>query len=293
MIKPPPVRICFASPFQLLARLQVIFGLSLLSFSHSSTAAPIDNATEVERLIKLGTYGRPPILWFSQSPEINVGSGSKTWTAVSGGRIEARSLDPWGRLNGAFGPTVNASGGAAVSGSTTFNIISPRQGSVIFFCPPGAATKPPMLLFSLADWGDENYFSLRVNGKTASAADWNFTLAVADAGNKNRASQFEFASVAPLEWSFVAITWSEQSGIRVLNYWAGSLSSGELVEGRQDLQPMSDRPGTLIIPGRRSEDKGARPGLAFAGGLLSQFAIYDSALSEDTVKRIYLAAIRR
>jgi hypothetical protein len=256
-------------------------------------ATPADNAMEVERLIAQGSYGQPPVLWFSKGPELNSGSGEPNWRANSGGRLEARGLDPWGRSNLAFGPLETALGGVAISGSTVHTILSPAQGSVLFFCRPGANAKPPMMLFCLGEWGDDYYLSLRINSKTQSARNWNLTLAAADPGNANKASQFEFASIKPNDWFFVAISWSEQSGVRIMNYWAGSLGDGELVEGRQDLSPMSRTPGMLLIGGRRHDRPSALPSLLFAGGLLSQFAVYDSPLADDTAKRIYMAACRR
>lgn len=256
-------------------------------------ASPADNAAEVERLIAQGSYGQPPVLWFAKGPETNSGSGSPNWRANSGGRLEARGLDPWGRGDAAFGPLATAEGAAAVSGSTASNILNPAQGSVLFFCRPGALAQPPMILFCLGEWGDENYFSLRINNKKSAQKNWNLTIAAADPGNVNKASQFEFANIKPNDWFFVAISWSEQGNIRTLNYWAGSLGDGELVEGRQDLNPMSRLPGTLLLCGRRRDRAKTLPNLVFADGLISQFAIYDSALSDDTVKRIYLAASRR
>lgn len=268
-------------------------GIVAVSGAAQLNAAPADTAKEVERLISLGSYGQPPVLWYSKGPEINSGSGDAGWRANSGGRLEARGLDPWGRSDAAFGPLETALGGAAISGSTAHNILSPAQGSVLFFCRPGANAKPPMMLFSLGEWGDDYYLSLRVNSKSQSARNWNLTLASADPGNSNKASQFEFASIKPNDWFFVAISWNEQSGVRIMNYWAGSLGDGELVEGRQDLSPMSRTTGMLVIGGRRQDRPKVQPNLLFAGGLLSQFAIYDSPLADDTVKQIYLAACRR
>ena len=125
-------------------------------------ASAADPAGEVERLIARGAYGRRPVLWFARDPERNLGAGPELFAANSGGRLEARGEDPWGRARAAFGPLDSAAGGVAVAGSTAHAIFSPDEGTVLFFFRPAAARPEPMLLFSRGDWGGDNFFSLRV-----------------------------------------------------------------------------------------------------------------------------------
>lgn len=236
--------------------------------------------------------GKPPLLWFASDPKINLGSGPTVWSAQSGGQFAARGNDPWGRPGAAFGLAPDAKGGVAVSGSTAQSPINPKSGTVLFFCRPGVKSVPPVLLFSRADWGNPNFLSLRIN---AVGNRWELTLAVADARSADKATQANFATLKPGVWTFVALTWQETAGLCQFRYWAGDLESDELTEGEHSTTPLDPAPGIFILGGRRADivaKYGSAP-LLFVDGLMSNFAVYDSALTEETVKRIYLAASRR
>ncbi|MCU0793655.1 MAG: LamG domain-containing protein [Opitutaceae bacterium] len=288
-----------ASSPRLLARALrlTVFGL-VASFplaAFAQTSKPT-SAEQVERLIGSAQLGRPPVLWFGSDPKINLGSGPAGWTADSGGQLAARSPDAWGRQGAAFGLAAEAKGGVAVSGSTTLGPhkgpINPKSGTVLFFFRPGENSAPPMLLFSRADWGNPNYLSLRIN---AVGGRWELTLAVADTRASAKATQANFATLQPGAWTFVALAWQENAGLCRFRYWAGDLATGELTEGEHDTTPLDPTPGIFTIAGRRADNiakYGTAP-LLFSGGLLHHFAIYDDALSEDAVKRIYLAACLR
>lgn len=250
------------------------------------------SAREVEHLLSVANLGKPPTLWFASDPKINLGSGPSVWSAQSGGQLAARGSDPWGRTGAAFGLASDAKGGVAVSGSTTSNPINPKSGTVLFFCRPGENGAPPMLLFSRADWGNPNFFSLRINSV---GSRLELTLAVADPRVSNNALQANFATLTPGAWTFVALTWQQIEDTCHFRYWAGELSKGELTEGELDTPPLDPTPAIFVIAGRRADNiaKYSTAPLLFTGGLLHHFTIYDAALTEDAVKRIYLAASRR
>ena len=250
------------------------------------------DAVGVERLIGQAARGRPPVLWLSTDPEYNRGSGPGEWQANSGGRLVARGTDAWGRTNAAFGLSVDAEGGAALAGSTACSPISPKAGSVVLFFRVDAAATPPQLLFSNSDWGQPNFLSLRIN---AVHGRQELTLGVSDQSVPGKAVQTSFATLAPGSWNFVALVWEEVGGGCLFRLWAGDLESGELTEGERRVPPFSDRPGLFLLAGRRADTVASyrtQP-LLFSGGLYSNIAIFDEALTEDMVKRIYTAATLR
>lgn len=220
-----------------------------------------------------------------------MGSGLKSWLANSGGRLSARGLDPWGRTNSAFGLPPGASGSAVVSGSTARSPINPTSGTALFFCRPGENSHPPMLLFCNADWGQPGYLSLRIN---EIRDKWELTLAVSEPASSSRATQLNFASMAPGVWSFIALTWQQSGDVCTFRYWAGSLSGGELTYGEHEASALKSSNSMFVLGGRRADHSAASklPPLVFDGGLFSHFTLYDTPLPEETVQRIYLAAIR-
>lgn len=257
-----------------------------------ATCAAVGGASETGKLIATANGGRPPILWFESDPAINTGSGPQIWSATSGGQFAARGPGAWGGQNDAFGLAPDARGGAAIAGSTTQNPINPEAGTVLFFCRPGEKARPPMLLFSRADWGNPNYFSLRINQV---GARQELTLAVADARSADKAVQVNLATLTPGTWHFVALSWREADGFCQFRGWAGDLLNGELTEIEHRVPSLSPAPGIFVLGGRRADTAGkyGTAPLLFAGGLFQHFAIYDRALAEDTIKSIYLAATRR
>ncbi len=261
--------------------------LALLSSTRAQTAGE-----KIDLLISEANLGKPPVLWFASDPKINLGTGPKIWAAQSGGQLAARGADAWGRPAAAFGLAGDAKGGVAVSGSTATNVINPKSGAVLLFFRPSENAVPPMMLFSRADWGNPNYLSLRINSV---AAQLELALGVADARSKDKAVQAPLATLTPGAWTFVAVTWREIDGLCRFNYWAGDLASGELTEGGLETTPLDPAPGIFMLAGRRADTiaKYATDPLLFTGGLLQHFALYDEALSEDVVKRIYLAARHR
>lgn len=276
----------FASVFN---RTSIVVLLAALVSSLS--AGPADNAAEVERIIATGARGKAPVLWFAKDAERNLGSGHANWAATSGGRLSERGSDPWGRPNSAFGIAKGATGGAAVSGSKAFSPINPRGGSIVLFCRPSAGAKPPMLLFSNADWGGAGYLSLRINDMNGRLE---LTLAASDPGTSNKARQTSIATLRPGRWSFVALSWQEAGAQCVFRYWAGSLEEQELTYGELEAPAIAESKSMFLIAGRRAEDHGALglPSLAFDGGLISQFAVFDTPLPEEIVQRIFVASMR-
>ncbi|MCU0792965.1 MAG: hypothetical protein MUE42_08985 [Opitutaceae bacterium] len=277
----------FRSPLRRFLRL----ALTLLALHTHLHAGPAENAAEVERIIATGTRGNGPVLWFARDAERNLGSGHSTWAATSGGRLSERGLDPWGRANSAFGLARGAVGGAAVSGSKAYSPINPKGGSIVLFCRPSSGAKPPLLLFSNADWGAAGYLSLRINAVNGRLE---LTLASSDPGTTNKARQTSFATLYPGRWSFVALSWQEAGSQCVFRYWAGSLDEQELTYGELEAPPIAESKSMFLIAGRRADDQGALglPSLAFEGGLISQFAVFDTPLSEDVVQRLFVASTR-
>ena len=269
----------------------VAFG-TYSSATAQTTKAKLDAAQEVENLISTAHYGKPPLLWLASDPKNNKGSGSPTMSAQSGGQLAARGSDPWNRPDAAFGLASDAQGGAAISGSTTTNLINPKSGTVLFFCRLGENPTPAMLLFSHADWGQSNYLSLRVN---AVGARHELTLAVANPGTPGKASQTNVATLTPGAWTFVALAWHESDSFCRFRYWSGDLATGEITEGDYDVPALAPTPGLFVIAGRRTDNvaKFKTAPLLFTGGFFQHFAIYEGALPEEVIKRIYLAAARR
>lgn len=254
-------------------------------------AAPGNPAEDVERLISSVNFGKPPTLWLSVDPKVNEGSGPKVWSASSGGQLDARGLDPWQRPAAAFGPFADATGGVALAGSTAQSPINPQAGTVLMFFRPGEKTMPPALLFSNADWGSPNYFSLRINNV---AGEWSLTLGISDQGIPSKAKQVNFATATPGVWTFVAVTWKQTGDVCQLRYWAGDLKGGQLSSGQTSAPALSAAPASFLIGGRRADSIAtpAHSALTFADGLYSNFAIYDAVLSEEAVTRIYTAACK-
>lgn len=267
----------------------VLLSISPLCASTTPAAA---TPQEVERLLATANQGKPPVLWFGSDPKVNLGSGPAAWSAQSGGQLAARGADAWGRPAAAYGLAPDAKGGVAVSGSTTTSLINANSGSVLLFFRPSEKAAPPMMIFSRADWGNSNYLSLRIN---AVGSHWELTLAAADPRSRDKAIQANFATLTPGAWTFVAVTWQESGGLCRFRYWAGDLATGELTEGELETPPLDPSPGIFVLAGRRADNiaKYATAPLLFSDGLLQHFTVYDSALSEDIVKRIYLAASRR
>lgn len=261
------------------------------TFCATVLAGPAENAVEVERLVALGSYGKKPVLWYLRDADHNRGSGEKGWTATSGGKLSARGSDPWGQANGAFGLPTGAAGGAAVSGSKAIPPIHTTGGSVLLFCRPATNSKPPMLLFSNADWGQPGYLSLRINEVKGR---WELTLATSNPSSSTPATQANFATLQPGAWAFIALSWQQAGDRCSFRYWAGSLAANELTYGELETAPIADAKPMFMLAGRRADQSGSSglPSLAFEGGLLNNFAIYDVPLSEETVQRIYLAATR-
>lgn len=287
---PPAASLC-VPPTPRRARRWGSFALTLAILSSPLFAGPAENAVEVDRLIEQGAAGKKPILWYARDAEHNRGSGQPGWTATSGGRLSARGADAWGRPDAAFGLAPGAGGGAAVSGSKAVAPINTATGTVLLFCRPSLNSKPPMLLFTNADWGQAGYFSLRINEVKGR---WELTLATADPTASNHATQASFATMTPGAWSFIAISWQESGDRCTFRYWAGSLNDKELTVGDVETSAIVAAKPMFLLAGRRADQSGGAglPNLAFEGGLFSNFAIYDTALSEDTIQRIYLVASR-
>jgi hypothetical protein len=269
-----------------------IAGLALSALAPTQVqAGPAANSAEVERLIAQGAYGKKPILWFAENADGNTGSGPKNWSATSGGRLDQRGIDPWGKADAAFGLPRGSLGGAAVSGSTTNSPLRRAAGTALMFFRPGESARPPMLLFQNADWGDPGYVALRINEV---GRKWELTLAVTEPNSTNKAVQASFATLAPGQWNFVALTWQETEGTCLFRYWAGALRDAELTFGEKQASSIDASKSMLLIGGRRGDHSSAAglPALTFDGGLFRHLAIYDTPLSEETIQAIYLAAIR-
>lgn len=277
------------TPRALSTVLAVFISIAPLS---ASTGPAASNPQEVEKFLATANQGKPPVLWFGSDPKVNLGSGSAAWTAQSGGQLAARGPDAWGRPAAAYGLAADAKGGVAISGSTTASLINAKSGSVLLFFRPAEKAAPPMMLFSRADWGNPNYLCLRIN---AVGSHWELTLAAADLRSKDKAIQANFATLTPGAWTFVAVTWQESGALCRFRYWAGDLATGELTEGELETPPLDPSPGIFVLAGRRADNvaKYATAPLLFSDGLLQHLSVYDAALSEDIVKRIYLAATRR
>lgn len=262
-------------------------GLGLISTS-SHAATPVE---DVNRLIEQGSYGRKPIVWFRATANQNIGSGNPTLVGTSGGRLNGRGADPWGNLDSAFGPAVTDKAGVAITGSSTQSVMPYREGTVLFFYRASAGLQFPAILVNRSDYSNPGCLGLRIC-KTNTGPALTLLRQGATAGETR---QICIAPFNPEEWTFVAASWIEQNNMVKLRYWSGTLRGQELTEGEDNYASVTTAspPSSVVLIGGRKRDQQGLATLAFTGGLFHQLAFYDYALSEETVKDIYLAACRR
>jgi hypothetical protein len=258
----------------------------------ASLKASADTPAEsVNRLIEMGSYGRKPFVWFRTSANQNTGSGNPTLVATSGGRLNERGPDPWGNPDSAFGPAAADKSGVAITGSGTSSVMPAREGTVLFFYRAPAGLALPAILVNRGDFNQPGCLGLRICKTNTGPALTLLRQGVAASETR----QIWIAPFNPEEWTFVAAAWTEKDNLVKLRYWSGTLRGRELTEGEDSYAliptevPMNK---VVLIGGRKREQQGLAT-LAFSGGLFHQMAFYDYALSDETVKDIYLAACRR
>jgi hypothetical protein len=258
-------------------------------FSATGSAATPDDA--VNRLIEQGSYGRKPIVWFRASANQNIGSGNPTLVGTSGGRLNGRGLDPWGNSDAAFGPSAIDKAGVAVTGSSTQAVMPYREGTVLFFYRAPSGLQLPAILVNRSDYSNPGCLGLRICKTNTGPA---LTL-LRQGSTANETRQIWIAPFNAEEWTFVAASWIEQNNLVKIRYWSGTLRGQELTEGEDNYANIatSAAPSSVVLIGGRKRDQQGLATLAFTGGLFHQLAFYDYALSEETVKDIYLAACRR
>lgn len=262
-------------------------GLGLVSTS-SHAATPVE---EVNRLIEQGSYGRKPIVWFRGTANQNIGSGNPTLVGTSGGRLNGRGSDPWGNPDSAFGPAVTDKAGVAITGSSTQPVMPYREGTVLFFYRAPSGLQLPALLVNRSDFNQPGCLGLRICKTNTGPA---LTL-LRPGVTASETRQIWIAPFSPEEWTFVAASWIEQNNLVKVRYWSGTLRGQELTEGEDSYANIttSATPSSVVLIGGRKRDQQGLAAIPFTGGLLHQLAFYDYALSEETVKDIYLAACRR
>ena len=265
-----------------------LFCFGLLTFASISCFA-VDPVTQVETMMGRAAFGKGPLLWFKNQPELNQGSGDSTWGITSGGRLSNRGEDPWHRAQCAFGPGTGQ-GGAAVAGSgrRELEMLHVERGGMILFIRPGDKLGVgSVLILSRGDWNDAGYFGLRIKrGRFLAISAFDSSKPTLD----SKVKEVEAAVLPPLEWSFVAVSWDGNGDSLEFRWWAGPLAAGELTEGQMRVPALKKSAGTIMIGGRRAFEDAARTPVTLTGGLITQLAIYEHALDDERVKDIYLAA---
>ncbi len=233
-------------------------------------------AAAVKKLQEPTSKVAPAVLYL-RSAEINEGTGDSRWVATSGTRINAMGRDPWGDDEGAFGPPPDAPTGAAIASSIESPLLTGESGAVVFCVLIPEVTGDPAMIISRGAWGDRSAFDLR--------ADKTRSLILYTGGKESSPQTLRLGAYSPGSWMFVGLAWKKQGDELVLDVCLGELAGGEAPAFHSFPIPRAGEPAApVLIAGRTNRD--LSPAL-LEGGRLCGFAIYEEALSRDTMEDLF------
>lgn len=273
---------------------RLLTALILVVASGTAWAFPnplrLGSAEAVSKLISTLDGGAKPIIWYGMEGERNLGSAGDVLVLNSGGSLAGRGMDPWGRVDAAFGPGVNADFGAAIAGSGSKILIAEQGSCVVFFQLPKDSVSP-VIIFSRSDWGKPGYFSLRV--RRNGPGEYNTELGFEDKSTSQQARYQVLDPIGNGAWTFAALSWKTTGSVTTVTHWAGSMGLGNLYSGSLTIPNVVPGVHPFVVGGRRKGNDFPDAKLVMKGGLLCHFALCANPLSDAQVRDLYETSLRR
>jgi len=223
-----------------------------------------------------------PAVLYTQSADINGGTGNAQWVVRSGTLLTEQGRDPWGSASGAFGPRAGAPTGAAITTSIDSPLLTGDEGTVMFCVQIPEVKGEPAIILSRGAYGDRTVFDLR--------ADRDGNLILYTGGTDPKPQTLRLATYPVGQWMFVAMSWEKKSeGVELLTC-TGKLEPGETLNQQSFSIAHAGEPSApVLIAGRTNKDM---PPALLEGGLFSALAIYTQRITAEHIQAVYTELLK-